>query len=966
MKTFILFLVFSLPFSLSLFSQNAPSLAPLNPDFVRFMELQKSGKAPQPGMDGFGIGAMPPPGIVSFDNYLKSNKLKSANFAAKYDMRTTGLLTPVKGQTGGACWAFATMASVESRWLTLGLGTWDLSDNNLKYCHGFIPERNTWGNHWMSTAYFARRSGPLVEADDPNASSSECPIGKTPVGYITDARYLPHDMNTIKQAILDYGAIYTMMYISDAYYNSENYTYYYNGTPQVNHAVDLVGWDDTKVTAGGTGAWICKNSWGVGWGEAGYFYISYNDKSVLDYNAYWPTRIDNNANTEVYGYDYLGNFESFYYGVPQAYILVKFVASSKQILRKIGTYAMAANTDLGIDIFDNFDTLTKKLSGSLSSQTSLSCGMPGYYTFDLPAPVAMEQGNDFYIRIRYHTPDFNYPIPIEYFIDGYASPQIESYVAWISSNPDIYPWILIGGSTAEAKWDPCVKVYAEPYAETLTWNGSASTDWNTAGNWTPAIVPNASNDVIIPDVAQKPVVTQTMASPAVCKNLTIELNSSVTVNTVNALTVYGTLTNNAGNSGLNIESGASLITKGVVNGSATVKRDITASKWHFISSPVSNAKAGTFTGKYLQNHIESTNTYTDITSVAEPLIPLRGYTLWGNNSGFTAQYSGMLNTGNQSVSLTRSAAGLNSGWNLLGNPYPSSIDWYANGWTKTNVNNAIYIENADGWATYISGTGANGGSRYIAPGQGFFVNVAANGAGSITMNDFVRVHNATTFFKSAAPEPDSILRLQVSGNGYKDEAVVRFMSEATVEFDGEYDAFKLFGFTDEAAQIYTLGSVPLAINSLPHGIGKLPMGIHAHTSGNYSISATQTGKLGEVTIEDLKTGIFTNLSDNTYTFALTTGEDEQRFILHFNIVTTTNTDEPVTAPANIYSYNRTIHVNLQHQVKGDIFIYSIDGQLIDSKYSASGTPAISLSTPGIYIVKVITEGNTMVKKVWIY
>lgn len=928
------------------------------------MGLQKSGKAPQPGTDEFGTGAMPPPGVVRFENFLK-NKLKSTTFASFYDLRTLGLVTPVKGQTNGACWAFASMASVESQWIKLGIGAWDLSDNNLKYCHDFDASRDTWGNHWMSTAYFARRKGPLIEADDVNGT---CPTGKTPVAYITDARYLPHNMDVIKQAIMDQGAIFTMMYYSATYFNDVTDTYYYSGTPQVNHAVDLVGWDDNKPTAGGTGAWICKNSYGVGWGEAGYFYVSYHDTGMLDYNAYWPSRIDNVPNTQVYGYDDLGNIDGGGYNLRVGYLLVKFVASGQQMLSKVGTYALASGETIDIDIFDNFDIAKNELTGLLAHQGGLVCPLPGYYTFDLPTPSGINPGNDFYVRIRYQTINNAFQIPIEYKIPDYSDPVIESNVAWISSDPSSFPWYLIGATNTDGfKWDPCVKVYAEPYPETLTWNGSSSTDWNLASNWTPASIPTASSDVLIPNVSTKPIINQGMATPAVCKNLSIETGSSVTLNTDKALTVYGSLTNNAGNTGLVIASGASLITKGIVTGTATVNRNISGAKWHFISSPVSNAAALTFTGKYLQKYTEQTNAYTDITSASEALVPAKGYALWGDASGFTAQYKGLLNTGNQSVVVTRSNPDLNtSGWNLVGNPYPSSVDWDASGWTKTNLYNAIYVENSGGWATYIAGAAANGGSRFIAPGQGFMVRAGATiGSGNLAMNDYVRTHNATTFLKSENAS-DSLIRIEVSGNGYTDEAVIRFMPEATAEFDGEYDAFKLFGYIDESAQIYTLGSVPLTINSVPHGISEIPLGIYAEKSGQYTLAATHTGNLGDVTLEDIKTGINTLFPGGRYTFAFETGEDEQRFILHFNTLSPTPIGETANPVTNVYAYSQNIHIDFRSRLKGDILIYNLSGQLVAGRYSAVGMNSISIPGSGIYIVKVITPEKTLVKKVWVH
>ena len=968
-KAFLLLILF-LSVGISLFSQKLPSIAPLNPDFVRFMELQKSGKAPQPGTDEYGTGAMPPPGVVRFDNYVKNNKLKSATFAPVYDLRTLGLVTPVKGQTGGACWAFASMASVESQWIKLGIGAWDLSDNNLKYCHGFDPSRDTWGNHFISTAYFARRKGPLIEADDVNAAGSSCPTGKIPVGYITDARYLPHDMNAIKQAIMDQGAIYTMMYYSVTYYNSINYTYYYSGTPKVNHAVDLVGWDDNKVTAGGTGAWICKNSYGVGWGEAGYFYVAYNDKSILDYNAYWPVRMDNVPNTQIYGYDDLGYIDSYGYTSPVGYMLVKYNAPAKQLLSKVGTYAIVAGTILGIDIFDTFDPVSKTLSGQLSHQAGLSCSLPGYYAFDLTTPLTVEQGKDFFVCVRYETPAYNWPVPVECYDSSYSNPVIQSNIAWMSGNGADGSWFMLNQPQyfPSYKWDPCVKVYAEPYPENLTWNGSTSNDWNLASNWTPANIPNASSDVLIPGISIKPVVNQGPATPAVCKNLTIETGGSVTLITDKALTVYGSLTNSAGTSGLVIGSGASLITRGTVTGTATVNRSISGAKWHFISSPVSNETALTFTGKFLQKHTEQTNAYTDITSAAEALIPAKGYALWGNTTGFAAQDKGILNTGNQSIAVSRSNADLfNSGWNLVGNPYPSSIDWDASGWTKTNLYNAIYVENSGGWATYISGVAANGGSRFIAPGQGFMVRAGTIiGSGSLAMNDYVRTHNATSFLKKSETVSESVIRIEVSGNGYTDEAVVRFTPEATAEFDGEYDAFKLFGYIDESAQIYTLGSVPLTINSIPHGINDIPLGIHANRSGEYTLAATHIGDLANVTLEDIKTGISTIFPANTYTFTFDSLENEQRFILHFNTLSPTRIGETENPFPSVFSSNQSIHINLENQRKGNILVYNISGQLVAGRYSAVGMNSISMPCSGIYIVKVITPDKTMVKKVWVH
>jgi hypothetical protein len=613
-----------------------------------------------------------------------------------------------------------------------------------------------------------------------------------------------------------------------------------------------------------------------------------------------------------------------------------------------------------VDIYDNFDPVNLTLPTPIFHQSGFSCPMPGYYTFDLSNPLTVEAGATFYVRIRYNTPLYNSPIPYECYILDYSTPDIEENVAWISADAANGSWYLIGSTTTNNKWDPCIKVYAEPYPVSLTWNGNSSNDWNNPSNWTPGQIPDASKDVLIPDAANNPVINQDAAAPAACRNLTINSGGLLKVNADKAFTVYGTLTNNAGDAGLILESGASLLTMGAVTGSATVNRNINGPKWHFISSPVAAAVSGMFLGKYLQQFDESVNYYSNIVSTTEPLTPGKGFSLWGDINGYSIAYSGLLNTGNISVGLTRSATGNNSGWNLVGNPYPSSINWDASGWTKTNLNNALYIASGGQWATYISGLGTNGGTSFIAPDQGFFIGVAEVGSATLKFNNYVKAHNPTFFFKNSTP--GNFIRLEVSGNGYSDEAVVRFLPEATNEFDSEYDAMKLFGYIDESAQIYTIGTIPLTINSLEPGTTEIPMGMHIKTIGKYTVKATEINTIGTIILEDTKTGSLTNLVTNPHTFIFEPGENELRFKLHFN---TLSIDENEFDKAIVYSHQQTVFVNLNEQEKADILIYTVTGQLIRVNHACTGANEILIPDPGIYLVKVVTKEDTFVHKVLI-
>ena len=138
-----------------------PSLAPLNPAFVKYMEDYNAGRiAEAVGEGGFGFGFIPSP---VDDSHLtcdtESRELPNYFFTASFDLRTQGKVTAVRNQTTcGACWAFSAMASLESD--LLPAQAWDFSENNLKDKHGFDWTCCYGGNDDMSIAYFARWDRP--------------------------------------------------------------------------------------------------------------------------------------------------------------------------------------------------------------------------------------------------------------------------------------------------------------------------------------------------------------------------------------------------------------------------------------------------------------------------------------------------------------------------------------------------------------------------------------------------------------------------------------------------------------------------------------------------------------------------------------------------------------------------------------------------------------------------------------
>ncbi|NVO21226.1 MAG: hypothetical protein HXX13_16105 [Bacteroidetes bacterium] len=405
---------------------------------------------------GYLLGNIPPPYSIAFSNSPDI----TGPFPSSFDLRNTNNVTPVKHQGScGSCWAFATMGALESEWKVAGYGTYNLSENNLIHGNKFLGSPCNGGNLNKSIAYLARMAGPIDSTSDPYNPSGNYYISNVPpLAFVSDVRYIKwrsnSGINIIKKAIMDYGGLYTSMRWEDGSYNASNYSYWYNGIKAPNHAVIIVGWDNSKITPAGNGAWIVKNSW-ENFGEAGYFYVSYLDNRILtDGAAYFPTRISYTSNAKILGYDDLGATTYRGYNTNVACGLVKFTTLRSIQLSKISTYVISENSTIDIEVFHDFDGTT--LSNPIVSMYNLVCENPGFYTFDLPFESTINRGQNFFIKIKYTTPYTIFPLPCEQAIDNYASPVIESGKCWTS--PDGNIWTQIGSGTNE-NFDLCINAY---------------------------------------------------------------------------------------------------------------------------------------------------------------------------------------------------------------------------------------------------------------------------------------------------------------------------------------------------------------------------------------------------------------------------------------------------------------------------------------------------------------------------
>ena len=225
-------------------------LASLNPDFVAWRARRQAG-----GIVVFAEGV--PGGLAPSpfdDSYLRREEPPAAISIAtpsQYDLRSYGWVTPTKDQGPcGACFAFATCSSLESWLLKSHNELWDFSENHLKNYSGFDMSACDGGHPLTSTAYLVRGSGPVAETDDPFHAWDDRPSpGGVPRKYVTKVLWF-YSQEDIKNAIMNYGTLFAPMYWDKAYYNTSTKTYYYAGTKEGNHAIGLIGWDDSQSVAG--------------------------------------------------------------------------------------------------------------------------------------------------------------------------------------------------------------------------------------------------------------------------------------------------------------------------------------------------------------------------------------------------------------------------------------------------------------------------------------------------------------------------------------------------------------------------------------------------------------------------------------------------------------------------------------------------------------------------------------------
>lgn len=459
-----------------------------------------------------------------------------------------------------------------------------------------------------------------------------------------------------------------------------------------------------------------------------------------------------------------------------------------------------------------------------------------------------------------------------------------------------------------------------------------------------------------------------------------------------ALTVNGTFTNNAGNSGFVIQSNTTGTGTFLDNGTANTAVGATAQQYlpsarnWYASSPVSGATAPV--GNTYYKYIEAANNGTAWTPLSSGSVfdVMAGYVV-KPNAATTFAFSGALNTGAQSITGLTSTATAKTGFNLVGNPYPSYVNWMSA--AKTNLSTTIWYRTQNSATTpaYVfdtynetanTGTNNNGVAAVtgmIPPMQAFWVKVNAGSPGSLAFDNSMRSHQDVSTNKFRAPAANAaqqVLRLQVSNGTNSDEAIVLFNANAADGYDA-YDSQKMTNANNSIPEIYTfVGTDKLVINGL-NSIATnslVPLGFSTGAANTFSIKASEVSNFDadtKIVLTDNLLKVEQDITDGTpYTFTSDVASTDNRFSVVFKSKSSTtgidNLEEKETVIVSKNANNQIVVISNTNYQTGVVTVSNTIGQKLHSATITGINTVITKSfNPGVYLVTV-TEGEKHVTK----
>lgn len=530
------------------------------------------------------------------------------------------------------------------------------------------------------------------------------------------------------------------------------------------------------------------------------------------------------------------------------------------------------------------------------------------------------------------------------------------------------------------------------------WTGKAGDNsFTTAENWSWGAneMPRVGNKVIVYP-SQSPLV---VASGTVLNFGTLDLQpgSKFTVNGTLNLTDSLIIRNTA-------ETPSSIIVNGTLNvaeGKTSVVMSYPTLRYWYAAPPVQGSSSASFNASntsdvllYWYNNPSYVRITDNVTNLSEPM---RGYAIQFKTPAIVSS-AGTIASGDQSINLAK------AGWQLVANPYASYVDLnqYASQWDFSKVSKSIWIyttynENrVFGIYNLATGIGTNGVTRYLSPGQAFWVR--SNTPGVFAVSAGARTHGEGGSLKSASSDPSDVLRVSLTNSYLTEDAVLVFRDIGSLNYNDAIDSEKRVETYAKVPYFYSMkDNRKVAINVLPAdpSATTIPLAFQVGKDGAgeltlkaENIATFMTGF--DVILEDTKTGDKTNLREvPEYKFKTDAVTNQPRFTVSFvkrAVVEKVNTETPSnvstgvgdapTIDANdnikmmVFSIGKKAIVKvIDPQFGGDVLIEAYDqsGQKQHQSISYSNRTEVLLPDGGdFYIVRVVYKGIEKSFKIMIW